>query len=241
MELLKKLYSINSKSGNEAQIKEFILDYISDIDVKIEYDAFGNMFITKGCADIYPGITAHLDEVHHPTDRTIIEGEDLIYAVDSQGERVGLGADDKNGVWIILNLLHELPLLKAILFIEEERNGELAGCRGSRACSLDKLNNINSLLAVDRKGGSEIVVVGKGDIPLCKRSFVPQYLIEKYGYECVSGGRTDVVALKERGLTIPCCNISCGYYNAHKTDEFTKISELKNSYAFVKEWITLLK
>lgn len=51
----------------------------------------------------------------------------------------------------------------------------------------------------------------------------------------VSGGKTDVVALKMRGLKIPICNISCGYYNAHKNNEYTHFSELQNCLSFVKE------
>lgn len=56
-----------------------------------------------------------------------------------------------------------------------------------------------------------------------------------YNYQMVSGGKTDVVALKMRGLKIPVCNISCGYYNAHKNNEYTHFSELQNCLSFVKE------
>ena len=56
-----------------------------------------------------------------------------------------------------------------------------------------------------------------------------------YNYQMVSGGKTDVVALKMRGLKIPVCNISCGYYNAHKNNEYTQFSELQNCLSFVKE------
>ncbi len=239
MELLKQLYTIPSKSGMEARIKSFILDHLKDLDLLIESDDFGNLFITKGDADIYPCITAHLDEVHTVEHRTIVNEGDILYAVDEKGSRVGLGADDKNGVWIILNLLRELPVLKVALFIEEERVGEVAGCRGSKACSLDRFDNVAFILAVDRKGASEVVTVGKGGIPLCDDDFAPKSLMEKYGYSCVEGGRTDVVALKERGLKCPCCNISCGYYNAHKEEEYTDRNHLRNAYAFVKEWLQM--
>ena len=56
-----------------------------------------------------------------------------------------------------------------------------------------------------------------------------------YNYQMVSGGKTDVVALKMRGLKIPVYNISCGYYNAHKNNEYTHFSELQNCLSFVKE------
>lgn len=237
MELLKGLYGINSKSGHEAQIKEFFMAQIAGLDLVVEEDSFGNIFITKGVAGSYPCVTAHLDEVHVPTERNIVVEGDMIYAVDSQGERVGIGADDKNGLWIINHLLHAKPVLKVALFVQEERDGEMVGCRGSRDCSLDFFNDVRYVLAVDRKGDSDVVTVGKGDIRLCDDAMFPVAVLQRYGYECVSGGRTDVVALKERGLQAPCCNIGCGYYNAHKTDEYTVFSHVEKALAFVSELI----
>lgn len=237
MELLKSLYTINSKSGYEGLIKSFFIGLLADLELTIEEDCIGNIFITKGIAGSYPCVTAHFDEVHTPTERYIIVDGDLIYAVDADGERVGIGADDKNGLWIIIQLLHTKPVLKAALFVQEERDGEVPGCRGSRECSLSFFDDVRYILAVDRKGNNEIVTVGKGNIRLCDDALFPHHLLEKYGYECVLGGRTDVVALKERGLQTPCCNISCGYYNAHKTEEYTVFSYLEKAFAFVSEII----
>ena len=237
MELLKSLYAINSKSGHEGEIKAFILSCLDDVELTIEEDNFGNLFITKGVADSYPCLTAHLDEVHEPAERVFVVDDDTIYALDSRGERTGIGADDKNGLWIIIHLLHNRPTLKAALFVQEERAGEMAGCRGSKACSLEWFDDVRYLLAVDRKGDSEVVTVSKGDIKLCDESIFPQSVLEKYGYSCVSGGRTDVTALKERRLQTPCCNISCGYYNAHKSDEYAVYSHLVKALNFVGELI----
>ena len=237
MKLLKSLYGINSKSGCEAAIKEFVLGQLADVELTVEEDAFGNLFVTKGAAGSYPCVTAHLDEVHVPVEKSLVVDGDMIYAVDSAGERVGFGGDDKNGLWIIIRLLHEKPVLKAALFVQEERDGEVAGCRGSRACSLDFFDNVRYILAVDRKGDSEVVTVGKGDIRLCDDGMFPADVLHRYGYECVSGGRTDVVALKERGLQTPCCNIGCGYYNAHKPDEYTMLPHLRKAFSFVSELI----
>ena len=237
MELLKRFYEVNSKSGHEDQIKGLFKAQLACLDIVVEEDAFGNIFITKGCADSYPCVTAHLDEVHAPVEKSIVVDGDMIYAVDGCGERVGIGADDKNGLWIITHLLHTKPVLKAALFVQEERDGEMPGCRGSRACSLAFFDNVRYIIAVDRKGNNEIVTVGKGDIRLCDEDLFPSDVLLKYGYECVPGGRTDVVALKERGLQVPCCNISCGYYNAHKPEEYTVFAHLEKSLAFVSDII----
>ena len=240
MELLKSLYNINSISGSEAEIKAFIRECLSDVELTIEEDDFGNLFITKGVAEAYPAVTAHIDEVHYPSERIVVVDEDLIYGIDGDGERVGIGADDKNGVWIIINLLHQKPILKAALFVQEEKIEGISGCRGSKACSLEWFDNVRYLLAADRKGDSEVITMSKGDIKLCDDSLFPAEVLAKYGYCCTTGGRTDVTALKGRGLATPCCNISCGYYKAHKSDEYTQFSHLTKAYSFISELIDTL-
>ena len=239
MKLLQQLYKISSKSGMEDQMRSFILDHLRDVDLDIKTDDIGNVFITKGLATSYPCVAAHLDEIHSPCQReTVIDG-DIIYTVDRLWNRVGCGADDKNGLWVIMNLLYSEPVLKVALFVQEERDGELAGCRGASVCDLSFFSDVEYVLECDRKGASDVVNVGKGETSLCDSGFIPEHLLHKYGYGMVKGGKTDVVELKMRGLKIPVCNISCGYYNAHKNSEYTKFSELQNCLDFIKDIIRL--
>ena len=240
MELLKRLYDINSKSGREDEIKRFILSSLSHITLDIKEDEFGNLFLTKGNAEVYPCVAAHLDEVHMPSARIIVETPPTICAVDTEGARVGLGADDKNGVWIALKLLEEHECIKVALFVEEEKDGEKAGCRGSKACDLAWFDNVGYILECDRKGANDYIVQAK-ETPLCDYDFIPTELLKKYKYWPEKGGNTDVAALKRRGFDKPCCNISCGYYNAHKSEEYTNIDELKNCLNFVSDIITYYK
>ena len=235
MHLLTQLYKINSKSSKEDKIKSFLLDSLQHLPISVETDAIGNLFITKGVADVYPCVAAHLDEIHAPSQREVVVEGDIIYTVDEMWNMVGCGADDKNGLWIALNLLRSVPILKIALFVQEEKLGTIAGCRGANACNLSFFDDVKYILECDRKGAHDVVVIGKGDIQLCESNFIPQTLLDKYDYQMVSGGKTDVVALKMRGLKIPVCNISCGYYNAHKNNEYTHFSELQNCLSFVKE------
>lgn len=235
MKLLQQLYSISSKSGMEDRIKSFILDYLRDVDMVIKTDDIGNLFITKGLAETYPCLAAHLDEIHVPCEREVVVDGDVLYAVDRLWNRVGCGADDKNGLWIIMNLLKTESVLKAALFVQEERDGELSGCRGSRMCDLSFFDNVKYVIECDRKGASDVVSIGKGEVFLCESDFIHQAILQKYGYEMVRGGKTDVVELKMRGLNIPVCNVSCGYYNAHKNSEYTRFRELKRCLMFVRE------
>ena len=107
----------------------------------------------------------------------------------------------------------------------------------ARACDLSFFDNVKYLLECDRKGASDVVYIGKGDTKLCNSDFIPRSILQKYNYEMVSGGKTDVVELKMRGLNIPVCNVSCGYYNAHKSDEYTNVLHLRKAYAFVRAWV----
>lgn len=235
MEILKELYKISSKSGVEDRIKSFVLGCVSDVDLKVDTDDIGNLFITKGIADTYPCVAAHLDEIHDPCEREIVIEDDKIFTVNRLWNRVGCGADDKNGLWVIINLLHSEPILKVALFVQEERTGDIPGCRGARACDLSFFSDVKFVLECDRKGCSDVVYIGKGETLLCEREFIPQNLLDYYGYEMVRGGKTDVVELKMRGLTVPVCNISCGYYDAHKNCEYSKFSELQNCLSFVRD------
>ena len=241
MELLKKMYRTNSKSGNEDAIKVIVQCELSQMDVNVTEDGMGNLFVTKGKAEKYPCVAAHLDEVHQPCLRNLQETDGMVFATDEKGERVGIGADDKNGVWIALQLLREVAVLKVAFFVQEEKDGELSGCRGSNACDLSWFDDVRYILQCDRKGNSDIVTYSKkSDIRLCDDNFIPAEIRDPYGYVPVIGGKTDVVALKLRGLSIPCCNISCGYYNAHKPEEYTVLDDLLKCYEFVHHIISTL-
>lgn len=241
MYLLKQLYQINSYSGNEEDIRRFVLQQIAGMPLRVEVDAYGNVLITKGNTEKYPCVAAHLDEVHQPCVRNLKEESGNIFATDENGEHVGIGADDKNGVWIVLNLLRQIESMKAVLFVREEKATFEGYRHGSDDCDLAFFNDVKFVLQCDRKGAGDLVTYcTKKEIRLCDDDFVPERILQKYGYAPVEGGVTDVVHLKQRGLQIPCCNISCGYYNAHKSDEYTLIKDLANCLDFVKEIIQII-
>jgi di/tripeptidase len=100
---------------------------------------------------------------------------------------------------------------------------------------LSFFDDVRYVLEIDRKGASDVVQIGKDDTLLCPADFIPESILSQYGYQMVKGGKTDVVELKMRGLGIPVCNIGCGYYNAHTSEEYTVFSELTHALHFVQE------
>lgn len=234
MELLKKMYAICSPSNDENEIKAFIRKQIQHLPLSIEEDEYGNLFITKGTAENYPCIAAHLDEVHIPTERIIHEEEGRIFATDNDFQPTGCGADDKNGIWIALQLLECCSALKVALFICEER-----GCVGAHNCDLRWFDNVRYVIECDRKGNSDFIINGRGQ-ELCDSSFIPETILTEFNYFPSNGYTTDVVVLRERGLSVPCCNLSCGYHNPHSEDEYTNIADLHNCLLMVKKIIHTL-
>lgn len=72
MKLLTELYKIPAKTGNEEQIKSFILENVKDIPMQVITDEIGNLFFIKGTAESYPCVAAHLDEVQIGKDDTLL-------------------------------------------------------------------------------------------------------------------------------------------------------------------------
>lgn len=136
MELLKKLYKVYSPSGKERTMIKFIWNYTKRITgTKVETDAAGNLYITKGEAESYPCIVAHLDQMQrlHSKDFTTVETGEIIFGYSSRNKRQeGLGADDKNGIWIALKCLRKYDSLKLAFFVSEE-----VGCVGSGKAVMD--------------------------------------------------------------------------------------------------------
>lgn len=236
MKLLKQLYKIHSPSGNEKAIRKFILGYINKNipGVKIKNDHIGNLYFTKGKAETYPCVVAHLDQVQkiHSKDFKAVETENIIFGYSPGNRRKeGPGADDKNGIWIALKCLEKYECIKVALFVSEE-----AGCIGSRNADMSFFEDTRFVVEPDRKGYGDIITE-ISCCSLCSNEFLMDTGFERFGYKEESGMMTDVLELKERGLKVSCINLSCGYYEPHTDDEFTVKKDLFNCLRLVEHII----
>lgn len=226
MELLKKLYEIHSPSEEEDKMLKFIKKWVK---VNIP-DAHmcrkdRNIYITKGESDTYPCVVAHTDQVQdlHGEDFTVYQHGDTVFAFSEETRsQQGLGADDKNGIWVALNLLSRYDVCKVALF-----HGEEIGCVGSSDADMDFFNDCRFVLQCDRKGGSDFITSASG-VELCSEDFINDSGFSLFGYNVQYGMMTDVMQLKHDGLKVSACNISCGYYHPHTDQEITVFSELNN-------------
>ena len=235
MKLLKHLYGIHSPSNHEADMMDFITDYASCIKgTTIEEDKTGNIYITKGLSDTYPCVVAHTDQVQklHSNDFKAIEAEGIIFGwSESDRSMQGLGADDKNGIWVALKCLMKYDAIKVAFFVGEE-----IGCVGSSNADMSFFDDCRFVLQCDRRNGGDLIT-RCSYTELCSKEFVDAIHADEFGYKEADGLLTDVLTLKENGLDVSCVNISCGYYNPHTDEEFTYIPDLENCLAFVEHII----
>ena len=234
MELLKQLYKIHSKSGEEKVMTNFVAKCCVNIGAEVKIDAEGNLYAKKGESETYPCVVAHLDQVQnsHSADfRALVIGDVVFGFSESSRSQEGLGADDKNGIWVALRCLRDFDAIKVAFFVGEE-----VGCVGSGKADMSFFDDCRFVLQCDRRGSSDLIT-SVCSTELCSSEFLEAVGMSNFGYKKSSGLLTDVYTLKTKGLAVSCCNISCGYYQAHTDSEVTVISELQNCLNFVRSII----
>lgn len=225
-DLLKQLYGVYSPSRNTKRMRKFLKKEIIKRGGKVVQDEAGNLLVTKGVSETYPCLASHYDQVSnhtHPKDFRCIETNGIIMGwSDKLLQQCGLGADDKNGVFICLNALERFDVLKVAFFVDEE-----IGCVGSDKVDLKFFDDVRFVIEPDRKGGSDFIS-SMSYMEVCSEDFIKDSDYEQYGYKFDMGSVTDVLTLLENGLKVSCLNLSCGYYHPHTDQEVTIVSELEN-------------
>lgn len=231
-ELLKQLYYVFSPSLREKKMRKFIKNWIS-VNVpsaNVVQDGHGNLLITKGDTDNYPCLCAHMDQVQdlHPKDFTCVESDEVIFGYSPKvRHQCGLGADDKNGIFIALTCLEKYDSIKCAFFVGEE-----IGCIGSSAVDTTFFTDCRFCIQIDRRGNSDMVTSISYD-QLCSSDFIRDANPEAWGYSESQGLMTDVDALRTGGVIASCINLSCGYYEPHTDREYTSKQDVEKCYNFV--------
>lgn len=180
IELLSHLYGIHTPPGNEWPMICFVRDYVGGhiTGATVRMDAWGNLYITKGPAGGgYPTLACHLDQVQavHSDDFEVRQEGDMLYGWSEQGQRrEGLGADDKNGIWVCLRCLEQCSRLKVFMAVGEEK-----GSIGSNRADMTFFEDSLYVLEPDCKGGKEIHTNLRG-IPCASREFEEALQAERH-------------------------------------------------------------
>ena len=205
----------------------------------LQADEFGNLFIKIGESDVM--FTAHLDTATSALTKVVHVFDGNIIKTD--GKSI-LGADDKAGVAIMLNMIEKnIPGLYYFFL------GEEVGCIGSRkVATIQKENKIegnNKVISFDRRGNNSIITYQSG-ARCCSDTFGSALakalndVDSTFKYENDDTGiLTDSVQFVS--IYAECTNISVGYQNEHTFSEKQDIEHLTRlAEACLKvDWIAL--
>lgn len=150
MEKLMALYGISSPSGREGKMAKFIIEELKKMEIPFRQDRYGNIYAVKGNRESYPCVVAHMDEVHRRKTGSYaahLVADSMIVGYDHKRKRMtGIGADDKNGIWICLKCLEDCKTVKCAFFVQEE-----VGCIGSSHADMSFFSDCRFVIQCDRK------------------------------------------------------------------------------------------
>ena len=221
-----EVLTVQSESYNQVRMEKYIKKRIKQMNLYYETDTYGNIYCTKGDAEFYPTMVSHMDTVHtiNPNYEIHRSGNN-IFAIDrSTMERLGVGGDDKVGIYITLELLEYFDNFKAVFFKDEE-----VGCVGSSQADFSFFDDSSIVLQCDRKGFSDFVMSISG-VKMYDADFEQDiaHILKRNKRVQVYGGMTDVMEIAYNN-SVACANMSCGYYDPHSDNEYVKISEVEQT------------
>jgi putative aminopeptidase FrvX len=230
-----EILEIQSSAKMELNMRNHILTTTANIEgTNIEVDNFGNVIVEKGDAPLKACVCSHIDTVHRysPSFELIINGDRI------SATPVGVGGDDKCGIYACIELLKHCDNLKAVFFSREE-----IGCVGSSHIDLKHFANCKCLAGIDRRNANDLITT-YFDRTVSDDFFNDIFAsVLQFGYVETAGLTTDVFTIQSRMSpeTLSAINVSCGYYCPHSNEEYILVNELEHSVNFVKSIIDSLQ
>lgn len=155
-------------------------------------------------------LVAHLDTVHRALPETICYSADGAVMMSPQG----IGGDDRAGVYMILRLIQSVHC--HVLFCEAEETGG----HGAKAFVQSGIApKVNYIVEFDRMGSNDAVYYN------CKNEQFEQHICS-FGFQTAFGSFSDISILAPK-LDLAAVNLSTGYYNAHRANEFVRLDEVE--------------
>lgn len=216
---------------SQEKLKRFLVrklrEYYNKEDI---YARDGFLFAT---GDIPVMLTAHMDTVHDEPIKDYYEWTETQKKKDKKEYDVhvlsspqGIGGDDRCGIWAILQIL-SLGYKPYILFNEDEE----IGCVGAKKfCKNNDLvekcidKGIKFIVEMDRKNQHDLVFYSCDN-----REFI-YWCEEVTGWLENFGSCSDISYLAPE-IGCAAVNLSCGYYDEHRTWHTVIIEEMFNTMA----------
>lgn len=223
IDILLSLYKIYSRPGKEELMREFILHFYKDLNFEINFTQ-GNISAKRGKNNLVL-LNAHMDSW---MDDPKIFYDKLILSDKITARGYMIGNDDKVGIAIILYLSKYTNLEFKVLFTHSEEIGSL----GIKLISKSYYSDCCLAITLDRRHGNDLISNYGGLQMISKESIG---YIESLGHlKETQGIFADTYYIAQN---IPAFNMSVGYYNEHKKNDFVVIEEALGALNFVKEFI----
>lgn len=221
-----KLLNIHGVSGQEQNVRKYLQPIMENTMDTVEVDAYGNLLSTKKIGNGKGAtvlLSAHMDTVKGVmADRKVLENNGVITS-----DKGALGADDRGGIAIILEVLRNIEKLsfEGTLKIAFSREEEI-GCVGSSKIDPKWYEGVDLAIVVDRRGNRDIVVGCYG--AFCSDE-VGHFMencsaLQGMNWQCVEGGISDARVFSENGINS--VNLSAGYMNEHTEREFAVFADM---------------
>lgn len=170
-------------------------------------------------------LTAHMDTVHREVVKTFSEvkknGKHYLSSIQ------GIGGDDRCGIYMILQLIKTHKC--SILFCEDEEIGGKGGRKIlTNVTYMKELKDLKYMIELDRTHEKDAVFYN------CDNKEFTKFICSNTGYKESYGSFSDISYLAP-SAGIAAVNLSCGYYNAHMTNEYVVIEEMLNTIEVVKK------
>jgi di/tripeptidase len=228
VKLLKEILAVQTQTNHEHHMVAWLVNYIvhNIPGATVTVDPHRNVYATKGSGKFMPTAAAHIDTVQPFRKVNVVENGTQLTGFDADtGDQCGLGADDKTGIFVCLELLRRFRNIRIIFFAGEE-----CGTIGARAADYRFFEGIAYVVEWDCPSrnmvsytcGGEQLFANDGDFikqahPVLKKH--GSVLWQHHPY-------TDVMTVRRR-FPITCLNLSSGYYRWHANDEFVSIPDVE--------------
>ena len=163
-------------------------------------------------------LMAHYDTVFKEPPRYIRNKNGILSG------KAGLGADDRAGIYSVLEIAREHHV--HVLFT----GGEEIGCVGAEAFTRSGIQpEVNYIIELDRRGENDAVYY-EGD------SAEFEDFITSFGWETKTGSFTDICVVAPY-IGAMAVNLSIGYQNEHRADETLDTAVMNKNIARVKQML----
>ena len=226
--LLLDIFHVPARTFFEEQMSLFIKNYLNKYRIDYNEDKHGNIYNLS-----YPDkpiLNSHMDTVQDENDSMLQHFAKIRGNVLSGYGTIG--ADDKCGIYLILDIIRERKV-NFLFTVEEE-----IGCVGAGHFVAE--NNIRSFpysLTLDRFGSSDIICYNN-EYGTLKFQNDLSAVGKKFGYNPAKGVLSDADQISDQ---LSCANLSVGYYNHHTKTEFVLVNELEVARNYVLDIIDNLK